>query len=328
MAARVFLWWKIVVFNADPYTNRSLKTMILIWFEAKWSGLYSPLPPSTLWMDTLYHGKTDGRVNILQRSITERPWNSLGALFKWTCDYTGKKMPVFIQAVSGPFLCRGLVTFQLWPVWTTIGQAAQSAPCPPITPTTVLFVFLISCLIHKWVSRLFKLLWLIGLTQHGSKWRQIIASIALNYEAPFCGTCNKAVKPIWSSFTTGQMMIHYAPSAASFGTLALYDGRHPPTHSFSFFSFSPLFPSWGGLVFVAPSLWPTRVNESHVFDGGEQSQSRDTAMEAFLLQEAIFNSGRGKQTAVSHSFLVTFFALLLAPSRICGHTADSSRSGR
>lgn len=69
--------------------------------------------------------------------------------------------------------------------------------------------------------------WLTSLTQHGSKWRQIIASIALNYEAPFCGTCNKAVKPIWSSFTTGQMMIHYAPSAASFGTLALYDGRSP-----------------------------------------------------------------------------------------------------
>lgn len=44
---------------------------------------------------------------------------------------------------------------------------------------------------------------------------------------------------------------------------------------------------------MAPSLWPTRLNESHVFDGGEQLQSRDTAMEAFL-QESIFNSGRGK----------------------------------
>lgn len=134
--------------------------------------------------------------------------------------------------------------------------------------------------------------WLKRLTQHGSKWPQITACIGLNYEALFCGTHNKAVKPIWTLFTTGQMVIPYAQSTASFGTLALYDAD-PRNHSFSFSS-SPLFPSWGGLVFVAPSLWPTRVNESHVFDGGEQSQSRDTAMEAFL-QESIFNSGRGKQ---------------------------------
>lgn len=51
---------------------------------------------------------------------------------------------------------------------------------------------------------------------------------------------------------------------------------------------------------MAPSLWPTRVNESHVFNGGEQSQSRDTAMEAFF-QESIFNSGRGKLWKVSLS---------------------------
>lgn len=62
----------------------------------------------------------------------------------------------------------------------------------------------------------------------------------------------------------------------------------PPTQSRFFSSY---FPSWGGLVFVAPSLWPVRVNESHVFDDGEQFQSRNTAMEAFL-QESILNSGK------------------------------------
>lgn len=86
--------------------------------------------------------------------------------------------------------------------------------------------------------------------------------------------------------------MHSEPSAGSFGTLALYDGKSPlPTLSL-FFPFLSALPE-GGLVFVAPSPWPTRINESHVFDGGEQSQSRDTAMEAFL-QESIFNSGRGE----------------------------------
>lgn len=69
--------------------------------------------------------------------------------------------------------------------------------------------------------------WLKRLTQHGSKWPQITACIGLNYEALFCGTHNKAVKPIWTLFTTGQMVIPYAQSTASFGTLALYDGRSP-----------------------------------------------------------------------------------------------------
>lgn len=80
-----------------------------------------------------------------------------------------------------------------------------------------------------------------------------LPSICLSYEAPLCCTRNKAVKPIWSLFTTGQMMIHYMPSAASFGTLALHDGRHPPplhTHTYHPHSFSPFpslpFPSWGG----------------------------------------------------------------------------------
>lgn len=46
-------------------------------------------------------------------------------------------------------------------------------------------------------------------------------------------------------------------------------------------------------MFVVPSLWPTRVNESHVFDGKEQSQSRNKAMKAFL-QEFLLNSRKDK----------------------------------
>ena len=98
-------------------------------------GFYSSLTPSTFFVwtkDPLYQGERDRRLNTLKQSITECQWNPLGALFKCTCDYRGK-MPVFMQAVSGPFLCRGLVTFQLWPVWTHIDRCSQAAPHCPIS---------------------------------------------------------------------------------------------------------------------------------------------------------------------------------------------------
>lgn len=59
-------------------------------------------------------------------------------------------------------------------------------------------------------------------TDHSLHWSELRVSHLWN----FCGT-KKEVKPIWSLFTTGQTMIHYEPSAVSFETLALYDGRSP-----------------------------------------------------------------------------------------------------
>lgn len=43
-------------------------------------------------------------------------------------------------------------------------------------------------------------------------------------------------------------------------------------------------------MFVASTMWPARVNESHVLDSRAQAESRDTAMMAHL-QESIFNEG-------------------------------------
>ena len=126
------------------------------------------LPPSTLFSwtrDTLCHGKTDGRINILQDSIIECPWNSLGALFKWTCDYRGKKCQCLYRLSAGLFSAErgwhfssGLFEQQS----AQCSQAAQSPHCPPITPSTIPFLCLIfsSCvsLIHNCVSTEFKLL--------------------------------------------------------------------------------------------------------------------------------------------------------------------------
>lgn len=89
---------------------------------------------------------------------------------------------------------------------------------------------------------------------------------------------------------------------------------------------SPFLPLPRGVLFVAPSLWPTRVNESHVFDGGEWSQSRNTAIEAFH-QKSIFNSGRGNQREpelLSLSLCHFVLHYRSSPSQICRHTTDSS----
>lgn len=109
--------------------------------------------------ETLYHGETDGRINILQQSITECPWNSLGALFKWTCDYRGKKCQCLYRLSAGLFSAEGWWHFSsglFEQPSPECSQAAQSPHCPPITPSTILFLFPIysSCVsfIHNWVS--------------------------------------------------------------------------------------------------------------------------------------------------------------------------------
>lgn len=71
--------------------------------------------------------------------------------------------------------------------------------------------------------------------------------------------------------------------------LGLYNGQiTATTHSPSLHPFSP---PRGGLVFVAPPPRPTRINESHVSDGEEKSQSRDTAVEGFLMNPSLTLGG-------------------------------------
>lgn len=187
--------------------------------------LFSHLPPSPWTRDVLYRGETDGSIKLLQQSITEGPYKSSGALSKWRCDYTGKKL-CLCRLSAGLFPAEG---FQLWAIWTTAIARVQSGStiathCPPIAPSTTLHPLSLSHFLSHSFRRESVTLsewWLIGFNSTCSSKTHLVVVRH--------GTDND---PFWAI-----RCILWDPG------IAWWQFPPTPTHSFSSFSSSPLFSS-------------------------------------------------------------------------------------
>lgn len=119
--SNLFMWiWLLILssilLSLHPSTRPHLPPSTLPW-RTRERARDSPVTVTTWGKHTMTTADWDPR-------MTECTWNLLEALFKWTCDYRVKERHCLSRLSAGPFLCGGLVTFQLNIVWTTIVQRA------------------------------------------------------------------------------------------------------------------------------------------------------------------------------------------------------------